>query len=38
MTGTGIIPPDSFTLKVADSIRITIDPIGTLENDVMQGR
>ncbi|HUV68515.1 MAG TPA: fumarylacetoacetate hydrolase family protein [Terracidiphilus sp.] len=37
MTGTGIVPPDSFTLKRGDVIRITIDPIGTLENDVMQG-
>ncbi len=38
MTGTGIIPPDSFTLNVGDLVRITIDPVGTLENDVMQGR
>jgi 2-dehydro-3-deoxy-D-arabinonate dehydratase len=38
MTGTGIVPPDTFTLKSGDSIRITIDPIGTLENDVIQGR
>ena len=38
MTGTGIIPPDSFTLHVGDLIRITIDPVGTLENDVIQGR
>jgi len=37
MTGTGIVPPDSFTLKPADRIRITIDPIGTLENEVIQG-
>ena len=37
MTGTGIIPPDSFTLAAGDRIRITIDPIGTLENDVKQG-
>ncbi|HEY1804307.1 MAG TPA: fumarylacetoacetate hydrolase family protein [Terracidiphilus sp.] len=38
MTGTGIVPPDEFTLAPADKIRITIDPIGTLENDVVQGR
>jgi len=38
MTGTGIVPPDDFTLTPADKIRITIDPIGTLENDVVQGR
>ena len=37
MTGTGIVPPDSFTLNVGDLVRITIDPIGTLENTVMQG-
>jgi 2-dehydro-3-deoxy-D-arabinonate dehydratase len=34
MTGTGIIPDSSFTLAVGDVIRITIDPIGTLENRV----
>jgi 2-dehydro-3-deoxy-D-arabinonate dehydratase len=37
MTGTGIVPPDDFTLAPGDKIRITIDPIGTLENDVVQG-
>jgi 2-dehydro-3-deoxy-D-arabinonate dehydratase len=37
MTGTGIVPPDSFSLASGDRIRITIDPIGTLENDVIQG-
>ena len=36
MTGTGIVPPDSFTLAPGDRIRITIDPIGTLENEVVQ--
>jgi 2-dehydro-3-deoxy-D-arabinonate dehydratase len=34
MTGTGIVPPDSFTLKVGDIIKITIDNIGTLINTV----
>lgn len=34
MTGTGIVPPDDFTLQAGDIIRITIDPIGTLENRV----
>jgi len=34
MTGTGIVPPDFFTLASGDRIRITIDPIGTLENKV----
>lgn len=34
MTGTGIVPPSSFTLASGDRIRITIEPIGTLENAV----
>jgi 2-dehydro-3-deoxy-D-arabinonate dehydratase len=34
MTGTGVVPPDSFTLKSGDRIQITIDPIGTLTNEV----
>jgi 2-dehydro-3-deoxy-D-arabinonate dehydratase len=34
MTGTGIVPPSSFTLASGDWIRITIEPIGTLENEV----
>jgi 2-dehydro-3-deoxy-D-arabinonate dehydratase len=37
MTGTGVVPPDSFSLTRRDRIRITIDPIGTLENEVVQG-
>jgi 2-dehydro-3-deoxy-D-arabinonate dehydratase len=32
MTGTGIVPPDSFTLQADDEIRITIEPVGTLIN------
>ena len=34
MTGTGIVPPDEFTLKSGDEIRITIPPVGTLINHV----
>ena len=34
LTGTGIVPPDSFTLEHRDEIRITIDGIGTLTNVV----
>ncbi len=34
MTGTGVVPPDSFTLQTGDEIRITIEPIGTLINHV----
>ena len=37
MTGTGVVPPDAFTLAAGDRVRITIDPIGTLENEVAQG-
>lgn len=33
-TGTGIVPPDSFTLQHGDEISITIPPIGTLTNSV----
>jgi 2-dehydro-3-deoxy-D-arabinonate dehydratase len=33
-TGTGIVPPDSFTLRNGDEITITIPPIGTLSNTV----
>ena len=34
MTGTGIVPPADFTLHRGDRVRITIDPIGVLENEV----
>ncbi len=34
LTGTGIVPPDSFTLQARDEIRIAIDPIGMLSNKV----
>lgn len=34
MTGTGIVPPDTFTLSSGDEIHITISPIGTLSNVV----
>lgn len=36
MTGTGVVPPDSFTLLPGDRIDITIDGIGTLSNTVEQ--
>jgi 2-dehydro-3-deoxy-D-arabinonate dehydratase len=38
LTGTGIVPPDEFTLAVEDEIRITIEPIGTLVNHVTQAQ
>jgi 2-dehydro-3-deoxy-D-arabinonate dehydratase len=34
LTGTGIVPPDDFTLQSGDEISITIEPIGTLANVV----
>jgi 2-dehydro-3-deoxy-D-arabinonate dehydratase len=34
MTGTGIVPGDTFTLSGGDVIRISIDQIGSLENYV----
>ena len=34
MTGTGIVPPDGFTLASGDTVSITIPPIGTLTNQV----
>ena len=36
MTGTGLVPPNDFTLAVGDEIRITIEHIGTLINTVTQ--
>lgn len=35
-TGTGVVPPDSFTLKRGDTIRIGIEGIGVLMNEVGQ--
>jgi 2-dehydro-3-deoxy-D-arabinonate dehydratase len=34
MTGTGLVPPDSFTLQSGDIVSITIEGIGTLTNPV----
>ena len=34
MTGTGVVPPDSFTLDHGDVINITVDSIGILSNTV----
>jgi 2-dehydro-3-deoxy-D-arabinonate dehydratase len=30
MKGVGVVPPDNFTLRHDDEIRITIEPVGTL--------
>ena len=34
LTGTGIVPPDEFTLSAGDQIAITIGEVGTLVNTV----
>ncbi len=34
LTGTGIVPPSDFSLCSGDRVRISIMPIGTLENPV----
>jgi 2-dehydro-3-deoxy-D-arabinonate dehydratase len=34
LTGTGVVPPDTFTLDHGDEIRIRIDDIGELVNQV----
>ena len=34
LTGTGIVPPDDFTLQTGDEVSITVPPIGTLTNVV----
>jgi 2-dehydro-3-deoxy-D-arabinonate dehydratase len=36
LTGTGIVPPDNFTLQPHDTVRIGISGIGTLENPVVE--
>lgn len=36
MTGTSIVPPDEFTLRNGDTIKIEIPPIGTLVNHIAQ--
>lgn len=36
LTGTGVVPPNEFTLAVGDEVRITISGIGTLVNDVVE--
>ena len=34
MTGTGIVPPNEFTLQPGDEVAITMQPVGTLVNTV----
>jgi len=33
-TGTGIVPPNDFTLNEGDLVAITVEGVGTLENTV----
>ena len=35
LTGTGVVPDESFTLRAGDHVAITISGIGTLGNDVI---
>lgn len=37
LTGTGIVPPNEFSLKAGDSVTIDVAGIGTLTNPVVQG-
>jgi 2-dehydro-3-deoxy-D-arabinonate dehydratase len=34
LTGTGVVPPDDFTLHSGDDVTIEIASIGTLRNTV----
>jgi 2-dehydro-3-deoxy-D-arabinonate dehydratase len=36
LTGTGVVPPDDFTLAVGDLVSIDVTGIGTLSNSVRQ--
>ena len=38
LTGTGVVPPDDFTLEEGDSVSIEITGIGTLTNPVVKSR
>jgi 2-dehydro-3-deoxy-D-arabinonate dehydratase len=37
LTGTGIVPPNEFTLQPGDLVRIAIDGLGELVNPVVRG-
>uniref|UniRef100_UPI0035CB2949 fumarylacetoacetate hydrolase family protein n=1 Tax=uncultured Amnibacterium sp. TaxID=1631851 RepID=UPI0035CB2949 len=36
LTGTGIVPPESFTLAAGDVVRVTVEGVGVLENPVRE--
>jgi 2-dehydro-3-deoxy-D-arabinonate dehydratase len=37
LAGTGVVPPDDFTLRHGDVVTVAIDGIGTLTNPVVVG-
>ena len=37
LTGTGVVPPDGFSLEDGDAVRIDIAGVGVLENSVRRG-
>ena len=36
LTGTGVVPPEDFTLQSGDRVEITVSGIGTLANPVIE--
>ena len=36
MTGTGVVPPESFSLRTGDVVEIAIAGIGELRNPVVE--
>jgi 2-dehydro-3-deoxy-D-arabinonate dehydratase len=34
LTGTGVVPPDEFTLQAGDRVRISVEGVGVLEHDI----
>ena len=36
LTGTGVVPPDAFTLNDGDKVSIEITGIGTLNNPIVK--
>ena len=34
LTGTGVVPPDDFTLRDRDRVRIAVEGVGVLEHDI----
>jgi len=37
MTGTGVVPPDDFSLQGGETVSISIDSVGVLKNKVIRG-